>query len=306
VFASQLNQIFPDAPEIGFFQWMKVGVPLVIFFLPLAWLFITRIALPVKKDKLSGGRELIDSEISKLGKASKGEKLTLLMFIMTALGWIFRQDIQFGLFTIPGWSRFLGKTAFVNDSTVAIFAAVLLFVIPVSLKKGQFLLDWDHARRIPWGILILFGGGIALAGGFEVTGLAMWVGSKLELFIHMPTILLILCVCLMLTFLTEVTSNTAISTIFMPILAATAVATKLHPLLLMVPAAMSASCAFMLPVATPPNAIVFASGNVTVPQMARTGFAMNLLGAILITLLVYSVAIPVFHIVIGALPKWAY
>ncbi len=306
VLASQLNHIFPDAPEIGFFQWMKVGIPLVLVFLPLAWLLITRLALPVRRDKLSGGRDLIDIELKKLGNASRGEKLIFIMFVATALAWIFRQDIHFGLFTVPGWSRLLGNPSFVNDSTVAIFAALLLFAIPVNFGKRQFLLDWEHARRIPWGILILFGGGIALARGFETTGLANWIGTKFELFTQMPTLLMILCICLILTFLTEVTSNTAITTIFMPILAATAVAAQMHPLLLMVPAAVSASCAFLLPVATPPNAIVFASGNVTVPQMARTGIGFNVLGAMLITLLMYSIAIPVFKISAGVLPAWAF
>lgn len=305
VFTSQLAQIFPEAPEIGFFQWMKVGVPLVILFLPLVWLFITRVALPVKGD-LPMGRDLIQEEIKKLGCTSRGEKLTLLMFTVTALAWIFRQDIEFGVFTLPGWSRLLNQSSYINDSTVAILSAVLLFIIPVNLKRGQFLLDWESARRIPWGILILFGGGIALAKGCEATGLANWIGMKLELFAHVPTLLMILMVCLMLTFLTEVTSNTAITTIFMPILAATAVVAELHPFLLMVPATISASCAFMLPVATPPNAIVFGSGNVTIPQMAKTGLFINLLGSILITLLVYLIAIPVFGIARDVLPPWTH
>jgi sodium-dependent dicarboxylate transporter 2/3/5 len=200
----------------------------------------------------------------------------------------------------------LRNASFINDSTVAIFAALILFAIPVDLKRGQFLLDWTNARNIPWGILILFGGGIALARGFESTGLANWIGLKLQLFADVPTIVMILLVCLMLTFLTEVTSNTAITTLFMPILAATAIATNTHPLLLMIPASISASCAFMLPVATPPNAIIFGSGNVTIPQMAKTGFALNLLGAILITILMYLVAIPVFNLTGGGLPGWAH
>jgi len=307
VLVSQLGHIFPDAPEIGFFQWMKIGVPLVILFLPITWFFITRIALPVKRESLPGGGDLINSELEKMGKASTGEKLTLMMFIITALAWIFRQNIEFGFFTLPGWSNILRNASFINDSTVAIFAAIILFAIPVDLKRGQFLLDWANARKIPWGILILFGGGIALAKGFESTGLASWIGLKLQLFANVPTLIMILLVCLMLTFLTEVTSNTAITTLFMPILAAAAVATNIHPLLLMIPASMSASCAFMLPVATPPNAIIFGSGNVTIPQMAKTGFALNLVGAILITVLVYLIAIPVFNLVGGGgLPGWAH
>jgi sodium-dependent dicarboxylate transporter 2/3/5 len=192
-----------------------------------------------------------------------------------------------------------------HDSTVAIFSALLLFCIPVDLKKKDFLLDWNSAKNISWGILILFGGGIALANGVQSTGLANWIGEGISSVSKLPVILIVLSVCLLMTFLTEITSNTAISTIFMPILAATAVATALNPLLLMVPAAISASCAFMLPVATPPNAIVFSTGYITMPQMVRTGIGLNFLGAFLITMIIYFLAIPIFGIVLGQLPPWA-
>jgi len=304
VFAAAVKSIFPDAPEIGFLQWMMVGFPLVIMFVPVTWIFLTRVALPIRIKSLPGSRELIDQQLEKLGPMQKGERWLLTIFVFTALAWIFRKNIDLGIFIIPGWSNLLGMEAYVNDATVAIAAALLLFVIPVNLKEGKFLLDWEWAIKIPWGILLLFGGGIALAAGFKSTGLAAWIGQNLGLFSQVPLIVMIMITCFMLTFLTEVTSNTATSTIFMPILAATALAMGTHPFLLMVPATISASCAFMLPVATPPNAIVFGSGCVTIPQMAKVGVGLNLIGILIVTTITYLVAIPAFGIVLGTLPNW--
>ena len=304
VFAAAVKSIFPDAPEIGFLQWMIVGFPLVLIFIPIAWLFLTRIALPIRFDSLPGSREVIDEQIANLGPMTKGERYVLIIFIVTALAWIFLRNIDLGGFIIPGWSNMLGVEKHVNDATVAVAAALLLFAIPANLKEGKFLLDWEWAIKIPWGILLLFGGGIALAAGFKSTGLAAWIGQNLGLFSRVPLVIMIMITCFMLTFLTEVTSNTATSTIFMPILAATALAMAINPLLLMVPATISASCAFMLPVATPPNAIIFGSGCVTIPQMAKVGFGLNLIGIIIVTTITYLIAIPAFGIVLGTLPNW--
>ena len=304
VFAAALKSIFPNAPEIGFFQWMMVGFPLVAIFIPITWLFLTKVILQLKMKSIPGGKDVIINQLKNLGPIKKAEQYTLVVFILTALGWIFRKDIVLGFVTIPGWSNLLGIQQYVNDSTVAIFAAVLLFLIPVNLKEKQFLLNWDWAIRIPWGILILFGGGIALAAGFKVSGLAAWIGNNLGLFSNVPLLVMILIICFMLTFLTEITSNTATSTIFMPILAATALAMGIHPYLLMVPATISASCAFMLPVATPPNAIIFGSGSVSIPQMAKAGFGLNFIGILLVTTITYLIAIPVFGIIIESMPDW--
>lgn len=304
VFAAAVKSIFPEAPEIGFLQWMMVGVPLVLLFIPVAWLFLTRISIPIKLKSLPGSKDVINEQLEKLGSMKKGERYVLIIFIFTALAWIFRQNIDLGTFQIPGWSNILGIEKHVNDATVAILSALLLFFIPVSLKEKEFLLDWEWAIKIPWGILLLFGGGIALAAGFKSTGLAAWIGENLKLFSNVPLLLMIMITCFMLTFLTEVTSNTATATIFMPILAATALAMKIHPFLLMVPATISASCAFMLPVATPPNAIVFGSGCVTIPQMAKAGVGMNFIGIFIVTAITYLIAIPVFGIVLGTLPNW--
>ena len=300
VFAGIVKSMFPKAPEIGFLDWFKVGLPLVVIFLPITWVYLTRIAAPPRIKRIPGGKDVIENDLRELGSMKTGEKLTLLVFVFVALAWIFRRSIDLGAFVIPGWSNLLGIDKYVHDSTVAIFGAILLFLIPVNFKKRVFVLNWEWGLRIPWGIILLFGGGFALAAGFQKSGLAQWIGERLSFLCGVPVIVMILCICLLLTFLTEVTSNTATTTMMMPVLGSLAAATCIHPFLLMIPAAMSASCAFMLPVATPPNAIIFGSGYLRIPDMARVGFFLNIIGAIIITLVVYFLVIPIFNI--NALP----
>jgi sodium-dependent dicarboxylate transporter 2/3/5 len=236
---------------------------------------------------------------------SRGEKIVLVVWIMTALSWIFLKDIKIGSLTIPGWADLFPEPKYIRNSTVAIFYAIVLFAIPVDIKKREFALDWEWAIKIPWGVLILFGGGLALAKAFASTGLVQWTGDKLTMLDGVSPILVILCIAAMLTFLTELTSNVATTSIMLPILGgAVAPALGVNPLLLMIPAAMSASCAFMLPVATPPNAIVFGGGHITVAQMARTGLLLNLIGIVVITLITYFLAVPVFEITMGEVPEW--
>lgn len=296
VFAGVVKSLFPSAVEIGFLDWFKIGLPLVVVFLPVTWFYLTYIAAPPGISKIPGGKEIINSDLAALGRMKKGEKLTLLVFVLVALAWITRRDIDLGFILIPGWADLIGISAYVHDSTIAIFGALVLFLLPVNFKKGIFVLNWEWALRIPWGIILLFGGGFALAAGFQTSGLAQWIGEGLSFLSGVPTIIMIFCICLLLTFLTEVTSNTATTTMMMPVLGSLAVATGIHPFLLMIPAAMSASCAFMLPVATPPNAIIFGSGYLRIPDMARVGFFLNIVGAIIITILVYFLVIPVFKI----------
>ncbi|MFO7768429.1 MAG: SLC13 family permease [bacterium] len=305
VFAGALGSLYPEAPPIGFFQWMMVGLPLSMVFLGIAWLYLTRIAYRVPAGPISqAGRDALRQQRRGLGPWSRGEAAVGVVFLLTALGWIWRADLQLGVVTIPGWTTLLGLTG-VDDATVAIGASIFLFAIPTDLEEGWFLLDWHWARRIPWGVLLLFGGGIALAGGFSGSGLAAWVGERLQVLGRVPIPVMVFLVCVLMTFLTEVTSNTATATVFMPVMAATAVALTTDPLLLMVPAALSASCAFMLPVATPPNAIVFGSGRISLPEMARAGFALNWVGTVLIPIFVYLLAVPVFGLVLSGLPGWA-
>ncbi len=281
--------------EITFVDWMKVGVPLVAVMLPLCWLWLTRIANPMLLKKVPGGRALINQELKAMGPMSTGERWTALVFGLTALGWIFRKQLGF-LFPDP---------TLVTDAAIAMTGALLLFLIPINLKKNEFVMDWHWASKMPWGVLILFGGGLSMAAGFKATKLADWIGSQVGLLDQAPILILIIAVTTLIIFLTELTSNTATSAMVMPILSAVAIGLGQSPLLLVVPAAVAASCAFMLPVATPPNAIVFGSGYVTIPQMARSGFGLNLIGVVLVVLVTYLLVFPVFDVVIGEIPAWA-
>ncbi len=280
--------------EITFAGWMVVGLPLVIVFLPLCWLWLTRIANPMKLKKVPGGPELINKELRDMGSMGAGERWTAVVFTLTALGWIFRKKLGF-LFPDP---------TLVTDATIAMAGALVLFLIPVDLKRNKFVMNWDWAAKMPWGVLILFGGGLSMAAGFKQTKLADWIGSQVSLLEHAPILVLIIAVTALIMMLTELTSNTATSAMVMPILSAVAIGLGQNPLLLVVPAAIAASCAFMLPVATPPNAIVFGSGYVTIPQMARNGIGLNIMGVILVTILTYLLVIPAFDIAIGVLPEW--
>lgn len=319
VFLGVVARTWGDAaPQISFFQWMLVGIPVAVLLLPIAWAIVTYIAPRVRLARIDfgiGGRDIIVAELRKLGPMATGERLVATVFCSTALLWIFRSPIELGFFTIPGWSTLLGLQAFTSDATVAMAMGCLLFVLPANQrnvpaeqrKPGRFVLDWETAETaIPWGILLLFGGGFALASGFSNSGLSEFVGSRITLLGHVPDIVAVALVCLIITFLTEMTSNTATTTMVLPILAASAVAMGEHPFLMMIGATISASCAFMLPVATPPNAIVFGSGWVTVPGMARTGFWLNLAGVVVITTVIFTAGLMAFGIVPGQLPEWAH
>jgi len=291
IFAGTFHQLFPDKPQIGFLQWMTLGLPVVFVLLPICWIYLTSFAFKLDKVKSlseSGGSiAVIQEEVRKLGKMNKGEKLTLFFFFLTAAMWIFRQPINLGFLIIPGWSSLFPIPNFIHDSTVAILVAVLMFGIPVDLKKKEYLLDWDWAKRIPWEILLLFGGGFALASGIQKSGLADWIGGHLGFLSHIPTFLMVASICTIMTFLSEITSNSAITMIMMPILAATALKTGINPYLMMIPGTIAASLVFMLPVATPPNSIVFASGFVKIPLMAKVGSKLNLIGISVATLCCY-------------------
>ncbi len=281
--------------EITFAGWMKVGVPLVAIFLPLCWLWLTKVANPMKLKKVPGGRDLINKELKAMGKMSSGERWTALVFGLTALGWIFRKNLGF-LFYDP---------KMITDAAIAMSGALLLFLIPINFKKNVFVMDWHWASKMPWGVLILFGGGLSMASGFKVTELATWIGSRVGLLDTAPILLLIIAVATLIIFLTELTSNTATSAMVMPILSAVAIGLGQNPLLLVVPAAIAASCAFMLPVATPPNAIVFGSGYVTIPQMVKSGFGLNIIGIVITVGITYLVVLPMFGVQIGVVPDWA-
>ena len=298
--------LFPDAPQIAFGQWMVIGLPIGIVLLLVAWLLLTRVFYRAS-DEISIDAEVVHRERSLLGSMSFEERAVLTVFVTTAVLWVFRVDLRLGLFTIPGWSRLLPAPELIDDGTVAIAMASLLFLVPARNRdRGDTrVMGADVIKRLPWDIVLLFGGGFALAAGFQQTGLAQLIGARFEILATLPPFLMLVLVCLTLTFLTELTSNTATTEMILPILAAVAVTTGIHPLILMIPAALSASCAFMMPVATPPNAIVFGSGRLTVGEMARIGVVLNLVGVLVIATLVLTVGTVVFDIDPTVLPEWA-
>jgi sodium-dependent dicarboxylate transporter 2/3/5 len=244
---------FPDKPEVLFGEWMLFAVPLSIVMLGIVWFLLTKVLFKID-EKLTIDKQIIKSEREALGKISYEEKVVLAIFALTALLWIFRKDLNLSLFIIPGWSNIFPLPGFIDDGTVAITMALLLFILPV--KKGNLkrkrILTASAFRKIPWEIILLFGGGFALAKGFVSSGLSDLVGEQLSGLSNVPTILLIAVICFTITFLTELTSNTATAQIILPILAALSIQINIDPLLLMVPATISASMAFMMPVATPP------------------------------------------------------
>ncbi len=296
VFAGVARRMFPEAGEMTFPRWLAFGLPMVAIYLPLAWLYLTRMAAPLHRLVLPGSRASIEEQRRSLGRMNRGEKLVVGTLLAAALLWIFRADIALGAFTIPGWAAALGVEGSVHDATVAIAAALFLFCCPVRARERQFALDWTAARGIPWGVLLLFGGGFAMAHGVHHSGLADWAGRSLAGIASWPPLVMIGAVAASVTLMSEFASNTAIATTFMPILGATAHGAGLHPFVLMAPGAMAATLGFMLPVSTPPNAIVFGTGYIRVPEMVRAGIWMDVAGTILVALIVRYVSLPLLGI----------
>ncbi len=260
--------------DISFWQWMKFGLPVASILLVLAWLYLTRIAYPLRQARFPGGKREIDRLLSELGPLGKEEKMVLSVFVLTAFCWITRSFLLQKI--IPN----------IDDTIIAIGSAIILFIIPAN-KSGEPLIKWKEAVRIPWGIILLFGGGMAIAKGFQETGLANYLGGQMAFFDGLPLFLLLLLVITCVNFLTEVTSNLATTAMMLPVLAPLALTLGINPYLLMVACTSAASCAFMLPVATPPNAVVFGSGYLRIPDMVRTGFLMNLISIVLMALAVF-------------------
>lgn len=260
--------------QIGFVRWMAIGVPLVIVALPITWLLLVRVIYPVSMEPIVGGRAAVHEQLRALGPVTRAERLVGGVVAMTAAAWVFSPLL---VRWVPG----------ISDAGIAIAGALLLFLMPVG--GGRRALDWHAAERLPWGVLVLFGGGLSLARAAEQSGLTQWIGSALSPIGSWPVVLVISAVTAVIVFLTEMTSNTATAAAFLPVVAALAIAIGADPVLLAVPAAIGASCAFMLPVATPPNAIVYASGRLTIPQMVRAGLWLNLVLIVLITLLAITI-----------------
>ena len=262
--------------EITFSQWFVFGFPISVLLLFLCWGYLTRIAFKFKQKAFPGGSKEIKSQLKALGKISVEEKTVLVVFICTAFAWITRSFLI---------KRFVPA---IDDTIIAILAGSVLFLLP-SGERRKRILDWDDAIKLPWGIILLFGGGMALALGFESSGLAIWIGQQMTSLSNLPLLLILLILIASVNFLTEITSNLATTAMILPVLVSMASAIGVHPYLLLLGATVAASCAFMLPVATPPNAVVFGSGYLRVEDMAKKGFWMNIMSIILLTIIIYFV-----------------
>ncbi|MCK5002607.1 MAG: anion permease, partial [Gammaproteobacteria bacterium] len=294
---------FPSAPEITFAQWLMFALPISVGMLFTTWYVITSRYTGSHFPSLSDNNNVSDTKKKRM---SFEEKVVASVFMATAFCWIFRKDIILGDFIIPGWSRLLEHANLINDGTVAIASALILFAIPTK-NQAQFkkIADVETISELPWKIVLLFGGGFALAKGFTASGLSEFIGQQFIGLQDANILSLIAAISGMVVFLTEVTSNTATAEMLLPLVASVAKAIELNPLLLMLPVTLSASMAFMMPVATPPNAIVFASGHLKIRDMVITGFIINLLAITMITLVTYFWGMQIFSIDASIIPEWA-
>ncbi|MGY8785069.1 MAG: SLC13 family permease [Pseudomonadales bacterium] len=316
VLVTQLPQLFPLAPEITFASWMIFALPLSATYMLIAWFVLTRLVFPLPATTPFSGRDFIRNELEKLGVMSPEEKRVTFVFVSAALLWMTRKERLFGAdVDIYGWSHYLDSfLAFVDsdpvgymidDGTVSIAMALLLFIIPASKQVGGRLMDWEDAKKVPWGILLLFGGGLALAKGFTTSGLGVYIAGQLQSLLgDASPLIIVMSTVGFITGLTEVTSNTATISLSLPIMASLSQAIGVHPLLLLIPTTLAASCAFMLPVSTPPNAIVYGSGRVPIMKMVVAGIWLDILSVFLITVFVYTVGHLTFG-VLGPFPDWA-
>ena len=255
--------------QIGFARWLLVGLPFLVVALPFAYLVLTRWVLPIRLETLPGGRDLVEGELRRLGPVSRGERRVGAVFLLAALLWTTRPLLDEW---VPGLS----------DAGIAVGAGLLLFLLPVDLRRGLFVLDWRQAERLPWGVLLLFGGGLSLASAIDRSGLAEWMAGRFGGLGSWPLLLLLAVVTVAVILFSELASNTATAAAFLPVVGAVATSAGLDPLLLVVPAGLAASGGFMLPVATPPNAIVYGTGRIDVPQLARAGALLDLLFVVLV------------------------
>lgn len=276
--------------EITFTQWFGFGFPISVILLFICWKYLTSFAFTFKQKEFPGGKAEIKQLLKTLGKITYEEKVVAIVFATTAFCWITRSFLL---------QKILPQ---LDDTIIAVLFAVILFLIP-SKTKNKKLISWKDTKDLPWGIILLFGGGMALAKGFETSGLALWIGNQMTSLVGVSTIILFLLLIAAVNFLTEITSNLATTAMLLPVLAPMALTIDIHPFVLMVGAAVAASCAFMLPVATPPNAVVFGSGYLRIPDMVKKGFTMNIISIILLTAFVYFVLPELWHIVIEGFPE---
>ena len=304
-FVRIFSEAFPEASPIAFGQWIVIGIPYSITLLLVTWFLLTKVLCKFDKS-LSLDKSHVREELKSLGPLGKEEKMVLSVFMATVFLWTFRRKLELGFVSLPGWSDLWSGFAGIDDGTIAIAMSMLLFFLPAREGGNPVrILEADVFGKLPWGIIMLFGGGFALAAGFGASGLSEYIGEGFRSLGEFPSLLLILVICLGVTFLTELTSNVATLSMLLPILASWAVSLQMHPLLFMIPATISASMAFMMPVATPPNAVVFGSQRIRISEMARTGLLLNFV-AIAFTIIAVYVFFPlVTGDPIGAFPEWA-
>lgn len=308
VFVKQAGAVL--GRDVDFLMWLKAGLPVVLVSLPLVWLYLVRIAAPLPRDGFAESRAVVARQRQRLGAMNPGECVALVAFVLAASLWIFRKDIELGAFTIPGWWRWvtwnwdnvLGRPLSslpaplekllrqdVGDAAVAMAIGGVLLLVPVAARPWRFALEVSHASRVPWHLLVLLGGGFAMAYGIQASGLSGWFAALAKGMGSLTPLAAYLLVCFLTVALTEVASNTATANIMLPLIAASAGGLGLHPAPLMLAATIAASFGFMLPAGTPPNAIVYSSGCVRVPAMARTGLVVDLCGAVLAALVCYAI-----------------
>lgn len=294
IFLSQFKAAFPDAAPVSFLQWSLFGIPFSFGYLIICYFILVKINMPGKIVTGSHHHRIFRSEQESLGKMSFEEKVVTVLFSLMTLLWFTRADLHIGTTVIKGWSSLMPYPKFFQDGTVAIFIATLLFLIPSKSKKGEMVMDWESAKKLPVGIILLFGGGFALAKGFSSSGLAGWLGAQMQGIGALPDFLLILLLGAFMALLSELASNVAITQLMLPVLAAVSVAAGIAPLFLMVPATIAASIGFMLPVATAPNTIIFSGEKLTAKDMLKAGFWLDLFGVIWLTLMMMTLGRWVF------------
>ena len=303
-FARIFNIYFPNAPEISFATWFFYAFPIVIVMFIIAWLYLYVVFVKRGANFKSIEKTNLKLTYKKLGKWSYEEKVMMIIFVLLAMLWFFRADIIIGSFKIYGWQNLFKNPSYFNDGTVAIAIAIILFIIPSKQQKGKFLMDWKTAESIPWEIILLFGGGFALATGFKDSGLSQWFGEQMIWLNNVHPFFIILTIAFVVTFLTEITSNTATVETFLPVLAGLAMSIEINPLLFMLPATKACSLAFRLFVATPPNAIIFGTKRVPMIEMSKTGFFLNIIGIVIVTISTYYLGTYIFDIQLDVFPNW--
>lgn len=308
-FVRIFEMYFPQSTPISFGDWFVFAFPItvvlfIVFFIYLYFYFVRN-----KTDWQPISKSQIEKDYKTLGKPKYEEKIIMFLFVLMAVLWFFRADIGMGSVTIPGWSSNFKNQEYLNDGTIAVFIAILLFIIPTKAskksKKSRHLMTWKDAENLPWEIILLFGGGFALATGMKESGLSMWCGEQLLFLEHVHPLFIIAFIVLFITFLGEISSNTAMVETFLPVIAGLAISLHVNPLIFMIPATLGASMGFMLPIATPPNAIVFATKRIKMGQMIRAGVILNVISVIVITLFAYFYAPVIFEIDLTIFPDWA-